>query len=77
MALTDTFVKNIKHAGAAAGDKHTDGGGMYLLGGSRLAVFAVDSIPTQKSNSFGLPGKAGGSPFVIKASRATNPRNPG
>lgn len=31
MALTDTFVKNVKHTGASAGDKHTDGGGMYLL----------------------------------------------
>ena len=31
MPLTDTFAKNIKHTGAAAGDKHTDGGGMYLL----------------------------------------------
>lgn len=31
MPLTDTFAKNIKYTGAAAGDKHTDGGGMYLL----------------------------------------------
>jgi len=31
MALTDTFVKNAKHTGATAGDKHADGGGMYLL----------------------------------------------
>jgi len=31
MALTDTFVKNVKHTGSPAGDKHTDGGGMYLL----------------------------------------------
>ncbi|MDO8774300.1 MAG: integrase arm-type DNA-binding domain-containing protein [Burkholderiaceae bacterium] len=31
MALTDTFVKNTKPNGAAAGDKHADGGGMYLL----------------------------------------------
>jgi len=31
MALIDTFVKNIKHTGAPAGDKHADGGGMYLL----------------------------------------------
>ncbi|MDB5937950.1 MAG: integrase family protein [Polaromonas sp.] len=31
MPLTDTFAKNIKHTGAAAGDKHTDGSGMYLL----------------------------------------------
>lgn len=31
MALTDTFVRNVKHTGAAAGDKHTDGGALYLL----------------------------------------------
>ena len=31
MPLTDTFAKNTKHTGAPAGDKHTDGGGMYLL----------------------------------------------
>jgi hypothetical protein len=31
MALTATFVKNVKHTGAPAGDKHRDGGGMYLL----------------------------------------------
>ena len=31
MALTDTFVKNVKHSGAPAGDKHTDGAGLYLL----------------------------------------------
>lgn len=31
MALTDTFVKNVKHTGAPAGDKHTDGHGMFLL----------------------------------------------
>lgn len=31
MALTATFVKNAKYTGAPAGDKHRDGGGMYLL----------------------------------------------
>lgn len=31
MALTDTFTKNAKHSGKPAGDKHADGGGMYLL----------------------------------------------
>lgn len=32
MPLNDTFIKNsTKYTGAAAGDKHTDGGGMYLL----------------------------------------------
>ena len=30
MALTDTFIKNTKHSGKPAGDKHSDGGGMYL-----------------------------------------------
>jgi integrase len=31
MALTDTFVRQVKHKGAAAGEKYADGGGMYLL----------------------------------------------
>ncbi len=31
MALTDTIVKKVKHTGTPAGDKHADGGGMYLL----------------------------------------------
>ena len=31
MALTDTFVRNVKYTGAPAGDKHTDGACMYLL----------------------------------------------
>ncbi len=31
MALTDTFIKNsTKHTGSRAGDKHSDGGGLYL-----------------------------------------------
>ena len=30
MALTDTFTQNTEHSGAPAGDKHSDGGGMYL-----------------------------------------------
>jgi hypothetical protein len=31
MALTDTFVKQVKLTGNPAGDKYADGGGMYLL----------------------------------------------
>ena len=31
MALSDTFVKNVKHTGSTAGDKYTDGRAMYLL----------------------------------------------
>ena len=30
MALTDTFTRNIKHSGRPAGDKHSDGGGLYF-----------------------------------------------
>ncbi|SEQ75241.1 Arm DNA-binding domain-containing protein [Giesbergeria anulus] len=31
MALNDTFIKNsTKHSGKPAGDKHSDGGGMFL-----------------------------------------------
>lgn len=31
MALTDTFVRQVKHTGKSSGNKHSDGGGMYLL----------------------------------------------
>lgn len=31
MALTDTGIRQLKHSGAKAGDKVSDGGGMYLL----------------------------------------------
>lgn len=31
MALADTFVRQVKHTGGPAGDKHTDGQGLYLL----------------------------------------------
>jgi hypothetical protein len=31
MGLTDTFLRAVKHSAAPAGDKHTDGGAMYLL----------------------------------------------
>lgn len=31
MALTDTFVRQVKHTGKPAGDAYADGGGMYLL----------------------------------------------
>lgn len=31
MALTDTFIRQVKHSGAPAGDKHADGQGLLLL----------------------------------------------
>lgn len=30
-ALIDTTIRQVKHSGALAGDKLSDGGGMYLL----------------------------------------------
>ena len=42
MALTDTAIRLVKHSGARAGDKLSDGGGMYLLvspDGSQTASF--------------------------------------
>lgn len=30
MPLNDTFVKKVKYAGKSSGEKHADGGGMYL-----------------------------------------------
>ena len=30
MALTDTFVKQVKPQGKSSGEKYADGGGMYL-----------------------------------------------
>lgn len=31
MPLTDTFIRQVKHSGKPAGDKHTDGQGLFLL----------------------------------------------
>lgn len=31
MALSDTFIRQVKYTGAKAGDKHSDGGGMHLM----------------------------------------------
>lgn len=31
MALTDTFLQQVKHIAASAGDKHTDGKALHLL----------------------------------------------
>lgn len=31
MALTDTFIRQVKHSGAPVGEKHADGQGLYLL----------------------------------------------
>lgn len=54
MALTDTFVKNTKHTGAAAGDKHRDGGGMYLLINAGGKYWRMDYRFTDKRKTLAL-----------------------
>lgn len=56
MALTDTFVKNAKYSGKAAGDKHSDSGGLYLhIGkGGKYWRMAYRYGGKQKTLSFGV-----------------------
>ena len=56
MALTDTFVKNVKHSGTQAGDKHTDGLGLYLLvkAGGKYWRMNYRFQGKQKTLSFGV-----------------------
>lgn len=54
MALTNTFVKNVKHTGKPAGDKHTDGGGMYLLVNAGGKYFRMDYRFADKRKTLAL-----------------------
>lgn len=54
MPLTDTFAKNIKHTGASAGDKHTDGGGMYLLVNAGGKYWRMDYRFAEKRKTLAL-----------------------
>lgn len=54
MALTDTFVRQVKHSGKVAGDKHTDGGGMYLLVKASGKYWRVDYAFYQKRKTLAL-----------------------
>lgn len=56
VALTDTFVKNIKPTGAPAGDKHTDGMGLYLLVKESGKYWRMNyrHLGKQKTLSFGV-----------------------
>lgn len=55
MALTDTFVKNAKYSGRPAGDKHSDGGGLFLLvkSGGKYWRMAYRYDGKQKTLAFG------------------------
>ena len=54
MPLTDTFAKNIKHTGAPAGDKHTDGGGMYLMVKAGGKYWRMDETHAEKLKTLAL-----------------------
>jgi integrase len=55
MALNATFIKNsTKHTGAPAGDKHTDGGGMYLLVNAGGRYWRMDYRFAEKRKTLAL-----------------------
>ncbi|NMM14656.1 MAG: integrase arm-type DNA-binding domain-containing protein [Rhodoferax sp.] len=54
MALTDTFVKQVKHTGKPTGDKHTDGGGMYLLVKASGKYWRMDYTHNSKRKTLAL-----------------------
>jgi integrase len=54
MALTDTFVRQVKHTGKATGDKHTDGGSMYLLVKAAGKYWRMDYAYADKRKTFAL-----------------------
>ena len=54
MALTDTFVKQVKHTGKPTGDKHTDGGAMYLLVKASGKYWRMDYTHTDKRKTLAI-----------------------
>ncbi|WHZ12093.1 MAG: Integrase [Burkholderiaceae bacterium] len=56
MALTDTFVRQVKHSGRPSGDKHADGGGLYLhvTGAGKYWRMAYRFAGKQKTLAFGV-----------------------
>ena len=54
MALTDRFVKQVKHTAKATGDKHTDGGGMYLLVKAAGKYWRMDYAHASKRKTLAL-----------------------
>lgn len=54
MALTDTFTKQVKHSGKPAGDKHTDGQGLYLLVKASGKYWRMDYTHATKRKTLAL-----------------------
>ena len=54
MALTDTFVKQVKHTGKPNGDKYADGGAMYLLVKAAGKYWRMDYAQAGKRKTLAL-----------------------
>lgn len=54
MALTDTFVKQVKHTGKPIGDKYTDGDAMYLLVKAGGKYWRMDYTHEKKRKTLAL-----------------------
>lgn len=54
MALADTFVRQVRHTGKPTGDKHTDGGGMYLLVKAGGKYWRMDYTHADKRKTLAL-----------------------
>ena len=56
MALADTFVRQVKHSGKPAGDKHSDGGGLYLhvMASAKYWRMAYRFMGKQKTLALGV-----------------------
>ncbi|BEP58340.1 hypothetical protein GmRootV118_55840 [Variovorax sp. V118] len=54
MALTDTFVRQVKHKGAEIGERYADGGGMYLRVKAAGKYWRLDYRIDGKSKTLGL-----------------------
>ena len=54
MALTDTFVRQVKHTGKPTGDKYTDGGCMYLLVKAAGRYWRMDYTHADKRKTLAL-----------------------
>ncbi|MFZ6848463.1 tyrosine-type recombinase/integrase [Undibacterium sp. RuRC25W] len=56
MPLTDTFIRQVKHSGSAAGDKHSDGHGLFLLvkGAGKYWRLSYRYLGKQKTLALGV-----------------------
>ena len=54
MPLTDTFVRQVKPTSNPAGDKYTDGGGMYLLVKSSGKYWRMDYRFAEKRKTLAI-----------------------